>query len=110
MLPYTCEAQGDNKRTEYGAGLLKYFSEKLTAEFGKGYTVTNLKYMRLFYAMFQNRHALRDQFIWTHYRMLLKVEDVKARQFYLDDCAKFNWSTRQLERQVNSFIRIKCKK
>jgi len=98
-----CEAQGDNERAEYGAGLLKYLSEKLTAEFGKGYTVTNLKYMRLFYATFPNRHALRDQLSWTHYRMLLKVEDELARKFYLDECAKSNWSTRQLERQINSF-------
>ncbi len=98
-----CEAQGDNERAEYGAGLIKYLSEKLTTEFGKGFTVTNLKYMRLFYTAFPNRHALSDQLSWTHYRMLLKVEDEKARQFYLDECAKSNWSTRQLERQINSF-------
>jgi len=98
-----CEAQGDNERAEYGTGLLKYLSEKLTAEFGKGFTVTNLSYMRQFYIAFPNYHALRDELSWTHYRMLLKVEDVKARQFYLDECAKSNWSTRQLERQINSF-------
>ena len=98
-----CEAQGDNERAEYGAGLLKYLSEKLTSEFGKGFTVTNLSYMRQFYIAFPNYHALRDELSWTHYRMLLKVEDVKARQFYLDECAKSNWSTRQLERQINSF-------
>jgi predicted nuclease of restriction endonuclease-like (RecB) superfamily len=98
-----CEAQGDNPRAEYGAGLLKYLSEKLTSEFGKGFTVTNLSYMRQFYIAFPNYHALRDELSWTHYRMLLKVEDVKARQFYLDECAKSNWSTRQLERQINSF-------
>ncbi len=97
------EAQGDKERAEYGTGLLKYLSEKLTEDFGKGYTVTNLKYMRLFYAAFPNRHALRDQLSWTHYRMILKVEDDKARQFYLDECVKSNWSTRQLERQINSF-------
>lgn len=98
-----CEAQGDNERAEYGAGLLKYLSEKLTSEFGKGFTVTNLSYMRQFHIAFPNYHALRDELSWTHYRMLLKVEDVKARQFYLDECAKSNWSTRQLERQINSF-------
>lgn len=98
-----CEAQGENERAEYGAGLLKYLSERLTAEFGKGFTMTNLKYMRLFYSAFPNRHALRDQLSWTHYRMLLKVEGEKARQFYLDECSKSNWSTRQLERQIDSF-------
>ena len=48
------EAQGENERAEYGKGLLKFLSEKLTAEFGKGYTVTNLKYMRQFIMLFQN--------------------------------------------------------
>lgn len=97
------EAQGENQRAEYGAGLLKFLSKKLTEEFGKGYTITNLKYMRQFYAAFPNRHALRDQLSWTHYRLLLKVEDNQARTFYLDECSKSNWSTRQLERQINSF-------
>jgi predicted nuclease of restriction endonuclease-like (RecB) superfamily len=98
-----CDAQGDNERAEYGKGLLKFLSNKLTAEFGKGYTVTNLKYMRLFYTAFPSRLSLRDQLSWTNYRMLLKVEDEMARKFYLDECAKSNWSTRQLERQINSF-------
>lgn len=97
------EAQGENERAEYGSGLLKFLSEKLTEEFGKGFTVTNLKYMRQFYIAFPNRHALSDQLSWTHYRMLLKVEDEKARNFYLEECEKSNWSTRQLERQINSF-------
>lgn len=99
-----CEAQGDKERAEYGSKLLKYLSEKLTAEFGKGYTVTNLKYMRLFYTAFPIGHALSDQLSWTHYRLLLKIEDKMARKFYLDECAKSNWSTRQLERQINSFF------
>lgn len=97
------EAQGENERAEYGKGLLKFLSEKLTEEFGKGFTVTNLKYMRQFYIAFTNRHALSDQLSWTHYRMLLKVEDDKARNFYLNESVKSNWSTRQLERQINSF-------
>lgn len=97
------EAQGNSDRAEYGKGLLKYLSEKLTSEFGKGFTVTNLKYMRLFYTAFPNGHALSDQLSWTHYRLLLKVEDGNARQFYLDECIKSTWSTRQLERQINSF-------
>ncbi len=68
------EAQGENERAEYGAGLLKFLSEKLTEEFGKGFTVTNLKCMRQFYIAFPNSHALRDQLSWTHYRMLLRLK------------------------------------
>jgi predicted nuclease of restriction endonuclease-like (RecB) superfamily len=94
------EAQGENERAEYGIGLLKYLSEKLTEEFGKGYNVTNLKYMRQFYSAFQNCHALSDQLSWTHYRLILKVEDEVARAFYLDECVISNWSTRQLGKNV----------
>ena len=53
---------------------------------------------------FPNYHSLRGELSWTHYRYLLKVENEKARQFYLEECAKANWSTRQLERQINSFF------
>lgn len=98
-----CEAQGNNTRAEYGIGLLKFLSGKLTNEFGKGFEASNLRRMRQFYISFQNRDALRHELSWTHYRMLIKIKDVTSRQFYLDECAKSNWSTRQLERQINSF-------
>ncbi len=88
------EVQGENDPAEYGAGLLKFLSDKLTEEFGKGFTLTNLRYMRQFYISFSNHHALRDRLSWTHYRMLLKVENAAAREFYLKECAKSNWSTR----------------
>lgn len=78
-------------------------SVKLTEEFGKGYTVANLKNMRQFYLTFTNSYALRSQLSWTHYRLLMRIENETARTFYLDECAKSNWSTRQLERQINSF-------
>ena len=97
------EAQGENERAEYGAGLLKFLSEKLSAEFGKGYTIANLKNMRQFYLTFPNSYALRSQLSWTHYRLLMRIEDNTARDFYLSECTKSNWSTRQLERQINSF-------
>lgn len=73
------EKQGGAERADYGTGLLKELSKQLTSDFGKGFTVTNLKYMRQFYISFSNRHALRDQLSWTHYRLLLKVENKKAR-------------------------------
>lgn len=55
----------------------------MTKDFGKGFTVTNLKYMRQFYLMFPNGHALRDELSWTHYRLLIKVEIDDARKFYM---------------------------
>lgn len=75
------EAQGGNEKAEYGQTLIKNLSSKLTDEFGKGFTITNLKYMRQFYLAFQNRHALRDQLSWTHYRLLVKVEKGKQAAF-----------------------------
>lgn len=97
------EAQSGNERAEYGDYLIKYLSGNLTNEFGKGFTVTNLKYMRQFYLLFPISHALRDQLSWTHYRLLMKVEKEKTRDFYINECIANNWSTRQLERQINSF-------
>ena len=97
------ERQGGNPTAEYGTKLIEELSKQMTADFGKGFTVTNLKYMRQFYLAFPNRHALRDQLSWTHYRLIIKVDDPQARAFYVEECAKANWSTRQLERQINTF-------
>jgi len=129
------ELKGKSK-AEYGEYLLKELSIRLTKDFGKGFTETNLRYMRLFYLLFEImnaersqslpdkiHHALRDESVstqkgnavrhelpvvrpelsWTHYRLLLKVERPDVRKFYLDECIASNWSTRQLERQINSF-------
>lgn len=87
------EEQGGNEKAEYGAGLIKELSKQMTQDFGKGFTVTNLKYMRQFYLMFPNSHALRDELSWTHYRLLIKVENDNAREFYMQEAAKSQWST-----------------
>ena len=98
------EEQGGNDKAEYGTGLLKELSKQMTQDFGKGFTVTNLKYMRQFYLTFPNSHALRDELSWTHYRLLMKVENNNVREFYMQEAVKAQWSTRQLERQINSFF------
>ena len=92
-----------NERAEYGKQLLKYLAEKLTHEFGKGFSERNLQMMRQFYLSFQNVNALRSELSWTHYRSLMRVEDEEAREFYLDEAVKCGWSSRQLDRQINSF-------
>lgn len=98
------EQQGGEEKAEYGSNLIKELSKQMTKDFGKGFTPTNLKYMRQFYLVFPNSHALRGELSWTHYRSLMKVENKNARQFYLEETIKANWSTRQLERQINSFF------
>jgi len=97
------EAQGQNQRAEYGKQLLKYLSEQLTQEFGKGFTETNLRYMRQFYLAFPIHHTLCDELSRSHYRLLMRIDDENRRAFYLKECANSNWSVRQLERQINSF-------
>lgn len=110
--------QGGRKRAAYGEAVLDDLSQRLTADFGKGFTTTNLKYMRLFYLAFRIRHALRDESAatekvnalrlesaichsardespvlrpeqsWTHYRLLLSVEDRTAREWYMQEAAR----------------------
>ena len=97
------EKQGGEDRAKYGDELIAELSYKLTKDFGKGYTVTNLRYMRMFYKTFKKSHALRDELSWTHYRLLLGVESEEARNFYINEAIDGNWSTRQLEREINTF-------
>lgn len=58
--------------------------------------------MRQFYQIFPNLNALRSELSWTHYRILMRIEGELSREFYLHECVEGNWSTRQLERQINS--------
>lgn len=98
------DKQGGEDRAVYGKQLIKELSERLTKDFGKGFTRSNLQYMRQFYLTFPNCHALRGELSWTHYRMLMRVQDETARNFYLEECVRANWSTRQLDRQINSLF------
>ena len=98
------EASGGKERAEYGEGLLKYLAKRLSAEFGNAFSERNLRYMRQFFLLFPMRNALRSELSWTHYRLIMRVENEKARAFYLDECVRENWSTRQLERQITTFF------
>lgn len=93
------EQQG-NRRAEYGKKALAELGEKLTEEFGKGFDATNLRNMRQFYLMFPKCDALRRELSWTHYRLLLRVENEAARNWYMNEAVSENWSSRQLERQI----------
>jgi predicted nuclease of restriction endonuclease-like (RecB) superfamily len=94
--------QGGAQRAAYGRGLLTQLGRALTAEFGRGFEERNLRNMRAFYAAFPNRNALRSELSWTHYRLLLRVDIAEARQWYVQEAATQNWSTRALERQIGS--------
>lgn len=90
-------------RAEYGHNLLMFLSEKLTSEFGKGFTERYLRAMRQFSETFPIRHAVRAELTWTHYRLLMRVGEPNRREFYLTEAANEGWTSRQLERQINSF-------
>ena len=90
------------RRAGYGKQLLSTLATALTAEFGKGFDASNLRYMRLFYQAFPIRDALRHELSWTHYRRLLRVDNASARLWYMNESASQNWSSRALERQINT--------
>ncbi|MDM8516324.1 PDDEXK nuclease domain-containing protein [Desulfobacterales bacterium HSG16] len=95
------EQHGD-ARAEYGRSVIENLAVKLSEEFGKGFTITNLRNMRRFYQVFPIRHALRVELSWTHYRLLMRVEKESARKWYMNEAADQNWSTRALKRQINT--------
>ena len=98
------EEQQGRERAEYGKGLLADLSQRLTAEFGRGFDRTNLQQMRLFYLAYPICDALRPELSWTHYRLILRVERSEARAFYEAEAVNARWSTRELERQIHSLL------
>jgi predicted nuclease of restriction endonuclease-like (RecB) superfamily len=104
------EEQKGRERAEYGTHLIQNLAGKLTAEFGKGFTQQNLRNFRQFYLTFklendkdQIRYTLRSELSWSHYRLIMRLENPKARQYYMNEAAEQNWNVRALERQINSF-------
>lgn len=95
------EQQGQS-RAEYGKGTLKALSLSLTKEFGKGFDVTNLRKMRALFLYFPIRDSLRLELSWTHYRILTRIENNKARQWYMQESIEQSWSARALERQIGT--------
>jgi predicted nuclease of restriction endonuclease-like (RecB) superfamily len=120
------EQQG-KARAEYGAYIIKLASEVLTAEFGKGYSETNLRNFRKFYLIFsdlsiqqtmpaelntmiqqtlsaksQKGQTLSARLSWSHYERLMRIDDEKARNWYLKEAVEQSWDVRTLNRNINS--------
>ncbi|TWR29169.1 DUF1016 domain-containing protein [Mucilaginibacter pallidiroseus] len=119
------DEQLGKRRADYAKETISRLSRELNNEFGKGYSVSNLEYMRSFYLTYQDRfpqsvigetvkHTKSQSLIgilenpfhlsWTHYLQLLKIKDVSERQFYEIEAAQGNWSVRELQRQYNSAL------
>lgn len=95
------EQQGKT-RAQYGKAQLQQLSEQLTADFGKGFDITNLRNMRRFYLAFENRETLSLELSWSHYNLLARIENVNARLWYQQEAAQQSWSVRALERQIGT--------
>jgi DUF1016 N-terminal domain len=98
------EEQHGASRADYGKQLIQGLSLRLSAEFGRGFDSSNLWNMRAFYLAFPKLDAVRRELTWTHYRQLLRLEKPEARAFYEAEAVNARWSTRELERQINSLL------
>ena len=98
------EIQKGDKRASYGEIVLEKLSQKLTNEFGKGFSIINLRRMRKFYCLFPIRSTLLTELSWSHYLELIKVEEEPKRKFYIKETINSKWSVRELQRQISSLL------
>lgn len=99
------EQQGKEKAA-YGEAILKELSIALTEEFGKGFSYANLRNFRQFYLTYpdpQICYTLCSKLTWSHNRLIMRIDDGNARDFYLKEATQQAWSVRQLERNINTF-------
>ncbi|GIV29064.1 MAG: DUF1016 domain-containing protein [Bacteroidia bacterium] len=97
------EQKGEEK-AKYGSELLSRLSKDLNLKYGKGFSRSNLQYMRLLYLKYPRCQTLSGKLSWSHYVELLTVSDDLARSFYEKQCIGENWSVRELRRQINSML------
>lgn len=98
------EEQEGKDRADYGTYLIKFLSQQLQPEYGSGFSVRQLERYRQFYRMFPIASALRTQLSWTQYKFLLAIDNQYKIEFYVAESVKNNWTSRQLERQINSSL------
>ena len=98
------EEQKGKVHAGYGELLLYKLAKRLTGEFGSGFDESNLRNIRQFYLTYPKCDALRHELSWTHYRILMRVDNPQARLFYEAECVNESWSVRELERQKGSLL------
>lgn len=96
------EEQQGRDRAEYGSFLIQKLSKSLQREFGSGFSIRQLEIFRKFYRTFPIAHALHAQLNWTQYKRLIQIKEKDKREYYMLEAVNNNWSSRQLERQINS--------
>ncbi len=98
------DIQQGEKKAHYGDYVLERLSEKLTAEFGKGFSARNLRTMRKFYLVYPIWKTVSSKLSWSHYLELLRIEEEPKRKFYMNECINSRWSVRELQRQRDSLL------
>lgn len=96
--------QANEDRAPYGRQTLRALSKELNKEYGKGFSVSNLQFMRRFYQTYQIQQTLSVKLNWSHYCELLSISDADKRSFYEKETINSNWSVRELKRQINSSL------
>ena len=96
--------QEGKERAEYGENLLSSLSKDLKLQYGKGFGISNLQYMRLLYVKYPNHQTVSDKLSWSHFVELLSLEDDLSRGFYEKQCVNDGWSVRELRRQIDSSL------
>lgn len=96
--------QENNERAAYGKQTLKELSRVLTEEFGKGFSVSNIYNMRLFYLTYQKFQTVSGKLSWSHYCELLLISEDDKRSFYEKECVNAGWSVRELKRQMETSL------
>ena len=96
--------QENKERADYGKQTLKQLSKDLTEEFGKGFSVSNLYNMRLFYMQYQKFQTVSGKLSWSHYCELLSISDPDKRSFYEKETINSGWSIRELKRQISTSL------
>lgn len=92
--------QNNNSRAEYGRQALRELSKTLTQEFGKGFSVSNIQFMRRFYQTYQIQQTVSVKLTWSHYCELLSISDADKRSFYEKEAVNSGWSVREMKRQI----------
>ena len=100
-----CEyEQSEPDRADYGKRTIKELSRTLTQEFGKGFSVSNIQFMRRFYQAYPIQQTVSVKLSWSHYCELLSISDPDKRSFYEKEAVNANWSVRELKRQIESSL------
>jgi len=96
--------QGGAARAEYGKQTLKQLSQKLSAEYGKGFSPQSLWNFRQFYLEFPILSTAWRELRWSHYKVLMRVKDITARDWYANEAINQGWSVAALDRQVSTLF------